>query len=473
MLIQPKNSSECIAPAKDKNSFVCQGVDAHNAQREGLVLSSEWKTRINGKEIITLAAPVTHGGPQSFAFIEICNEPVRIEAEFTGPLRSAEVFPRELDISWKQQGNILEIMLDRECNILIEVNQNFREPLALFVSQVEEAVPDPFDENVLWYAPGVHYVDCLELKDKQTVYLAPGAVIKAVTPKEDDILLLEKDWAGKKNYQDFIFAHEKSDIKVCGKGIIDTTGLDWHMRRTMVFSDCSKVTVSGIMMNGAAHWTLPFFGCENVCVDNVKLIGYRENSDGIDIVDCRTVIVKNCFIRTGDDAICIKSMGQNKIFGSSDIKVEHCLVWNDKVRALGITGETRFDIHDVVFQNCQVLHGFADWTREVGALCIVISDCATVRDITFRQISVRQENNYVINCMIMKDQWSTDEEPGNIQNISFEDIQLPENSMMYFQGYDREHLIKGIRFTDIVSYESGKEVKINQYLQKNEFVSMG
>ncbi len=471
MLIYPRNPSEHITYAKNKNVFMRQGVESKNAQKEGLALSSEWKTFVNGQEVFTYSAPVTHAGPQSFALIEMEGEQLHIEVEYAGPLRHAELLPRELDLKYQLNNNRIDFIVNKECNMVIEANHSFRDPLALFVTNKEENIPDPSDSNVLWYTPGIHYVDYIELQDNQILYLSQGAILKAVKPEEEDTFILEKDWAGKKNYYDFIFAKDKKNIKIYGKGIIETSALEWHSRRTIVFSDCSNITVSGIILNNAAHWTMPFFGCTEIDIRNVKLIGYRENSDGINLVDCKNVFVKDCFIRTGDDAICVKSMGLNKRFGCSDIYVKNCVVWNDKVRAFGIAGETRYEIKDVLFENCQVLCSSADWTREVGALCIVISDSGTIHNITYRQISIRYENNYVINCMIMKDMWSTDEEAGHIEDITFEDILIPENSMIYLEGYNKEHMIKRLKFTKLTTYEAGGEVRVDQYIQKNRHVS--
>jgi hypothetical protein len=471
MLIYPENPDEGINFAEDKNLFLRQGVEARKAQAEGLVLSSEWKTFVDGKEIITYSAPVTHMGPQSFAVIAFDHTPLCIEVEYAGPLREAELLPRELEIPIRLKDNRISFVADRACNIVIEANHSFRSPLALFLSSGEE-IPDPEDPKVLWFAPGIHPIDYIELQDNQTLYLAQGAILKAKNPKEGDPYIVETDWAGKKNYYDFIFAKNKKNIKICGSGMIDTSGLDWHARRSIVFSDCSNISVSGITLNGAAHWTMPFFGCTEISVDNVKIIGYRENSDGINLVDCKEVSVRNCFIRTGDDAVCVKSMGLNRRFGCSDIHVSGCIAWNDKVRAFGIAGETRYEIRDILFENCQVLCGAADWTREVGALCIVISDSATIHNVTFRKISIRQENNYVINCMIMKDMWSTDIEAGHIENIAFEDIHIPGNSMIYLEGYSNEHQIRGLHFTNIKLYENGEEVNTDQYISKNQYVKL-
>ncbi len=471
MLIYPENPNEFIRPAKDKNLFLRQGVEPKKAQAEGLVLSSEWKTFVNGREIITYSTPVTHMGPQSFAVIDLESVPLCIEVEYAGPLREAKVLPRELGIAFEIRDNRICFMIEKASNIVIEANHSSRSPLALFVSPQEE-VPNPEDSKVLWFAPGIHRIDYLELQEDQILYLAPGAIIKAKPPQEGAPYLIESDWAGKKNYYDFIFATEKKNIKICGKGMIDTSGLDWHDRRSMVFSDCSHITVSGITLIGAAHWTMPFFGCTEITVENVKILGYRENRDGINLVDCAGVSVTNCFIRTGDDAVCVKSMGLNKRFGSSHIRVRVCIAWNDKVRAFGIAGETRYEIRDILFEDCQVLCSAADWTREVGALCIVISDSATIHKVTFRRIGIRQENNYVINCKIMKDMWSTDMDAGHIENITFEDILIPENAMIYLEGYDNEHQVRELHFKGIKSYEKGKEVEIDKYMIKNDYVEL-
>lgn len=472
MIIYPENTNDNIIFAKDKNTFLRQGADPKNAQEEGLVRSAEWNTFINGIEVLTYAVPVTRGGPQSFVIAETEEETVSVRAVYAGPLRSARVYSLKGEIPLTLRDNAIEFTVEGEGSLLLEVNESYREPLALFLSKKEKVTFQPEEENVLWFAPGIHYRKNLELGNDQIVYLAPGAVLKAMPPEESDSFLTEQDWAGLKNYEDFLFAREKTGITICGKGIIDTTGLGWHMRRTLVFSDCENVSVSGILLNGAAHWTMPFFGCKNVSVKNVKLLGYRENSDGINLVDCEQVLVADCFIRTGDDGVCVKSMGINRLYGCKDIAVRNCMVWNDKVRAFGIAGETRYDIRNVTFEDCLVVHSFADWTREVGALSIVISDSGTIHDIAFKRILICQESNYVINLMIMKDFWSTDEEAGRIKNVRFEDIGIPDNSMMYFEGYDKEHCIDGIYFRGIHSVDDGREAEFEKYFKKNNYVSL-
>lgn len=464
MRIKP-NCGQCITRAKNKDTFLAQGADANNPNAKGIALSAEWRVLLNGEELIVYSVPVTRGGPHSFAVANIKGYTDEITVSYHAPLRNAKVMSAGKLPKYKVSGQKISMcQLEIGSNLLIEVNDNYREPLSLFIAAQDE-VPDTMDTNVLWFEPGIHRLSYLELNDEQTLYLESGAIIIAEPVQPDEMPMLQTDWAAKPNYKDFIYAENKKNITVCGNGIIDTSELDWHARRTMVFTSCENISISGVIMNGASHWTMPFFGCKNVHVDNIKIIGYRENSDGINLVDCQNASVENCFIRTGDDAVCIKSMGLTEQKGSRSIDIRRCLIWNDKVRALGIAGETRHDIYDVVFEDCLIVHSFADWTREVGSLCIIVCDKGCIHDIAFRRIEILHEANYAINCIIMKDKWSTDAAVGHINDIRFEDISIPKNSMLYLRGYDKDHKLERIHFERIRESDTHKEVKIYNYLE--------
>ena len=48
-------------------------------------------------------------------------------------------------------------------------------------------------------------------------------------------------------------------------------------------------------------------GCRNLDIEDVKIIGnWRYNSDGIDMHNCEYVRIRDCFVRTYDDSICIR-----------------------------------------------------------------------------------------------------------------------------------------------------------------------
>ena len=101
------------------------------------------------------------------------------------------------------------------------------------------------------------------------------------------------------------------------------------------------------------------FNARDIRIDNIKQICRRENSDGIDICNSRDVTVTGCFMRNNDDEICVKCTQPWPAQISKNIVVEGCVIWNERARGLGITSETRRDIEDVVFKNCDIIHDFS------------------------------------------------------------------------------------------------------------------
>lgn len=468
MRISPAEAIFDPGYADNLSEYLTRGVNPHDPFPCGLVRSSYWRVYADEKEVIVYDTPVTHAGPHCFTMLPKGTK--RIRAVHHSVIRKAVVLPERAEIIPIIKNKEIIFDMGDACNLLVETNGTSGRPLSLFTEDCTPA-PDPEDENVLWFEPGLHRIRNIELKSNQTLYLSPGAILVPEQPDESDLILDANDWAGKVCYQDFIFAKDQKNIKICGSGIIDMTALDWHARRTIVFTSCEKVEVTGIVTIGACSWTMPFFGCKNVYVDCVRMLAYRENSDGIDLVDTHIALIENCFIRTGDDAICLKSMSQTPRIETHDILVRNCCVWNDKVRAFGIAGETRHNVYHAVFEHCDVIHSFADWTTEVCALGVYICDAAEVYDITFRDIVIRQESNHAVCCCIVKDKWSTDTGAGQIYDIRFENITFPEDFTVYLSGYDDNHKLRNICFENCKVSSKETQIEIEGFVDTCSYVT--
>ena len=97
-------------------------------------------------------------------------------------------------------------------------------------------------------------------------------------------------------------------------------------------------------------------GCEHVLVDGCAsaICSTCPNCDGIDPDHCRDVEISNCDIVCGDDAIVVKSTRQQRDFGAcSGIRVHDCLIQTQDC-GVKIGTETTQDIHDVVFERCEI-----------------------------------------------------------------------------------------------------------------------
>ena len=145
--------------------------------------------------------------------------------------------------------------------------------------------------------------------------------------------------------------------------------------------------LEGVILRDSSTWTIPIRQSDRVSVKNVKLLGYRANSDGIDICNSRDVTVEGCFIRTLDDLIVVKSdKGQGEV---KRIVARDCVLWNEVAHALSVGAELRENVDDVLFTDCDVIHDKGrEWT-----LRVFHCDSARISNIRFENIRIEEARN--------------------------------------------------------------------------------
>ena len=113
--------------------------------------------------------------------------------------------------------------------------------------------------------------------------------------------------------------------------------------RMMLFEDVENFTVRDVTLKDAAFWTLHMAGCQNVRIDGIKILNDDRgaNNDGIDPDCCRNVVIANCIVSTGDDAIVVKSTGpMSRRYGvCENITITNCVL-HSRDSALKIGTET-------------------------------------------------------------------------------------------------------------------------------------
>jgi len=190
--------------------------------------------------------------------------------------------------------------------------------------------------------PGNYLSGTIWLKSHVELHLAQGALLKGSPDLNDyndedaypqNASGRDEGWIGKH----LILAVECEDIALTGNGKIDGCGdifygepryydfvgkYGWRdgLARTregdilrpgqvICFIECQHVRVENVMLYNAPCWGFFFHGCDMVTVHGIKVINNRtfENTDGIDIDCCSHVVVSDCIIDTGDDAIAIRA----------------------------------------------------------------------------------------------------------------------------------------------------------------------
>lgn len=89
------------------------------------------------------------------------------------------------------------------------------------------------------------------------------------------------------------------------------------------FYNCRDVTVEGLHLRSSANWGLSFDLCEYIVLQHLDIENRAYwNNDGIDLTDCRHVLVADCRINSADDGVCLKSYHPDSY--CYDIEVARC-----------------------------------------------------------------------------------------------------------------------------------------------------
>ena len=347
------------------------------------------------------------------------------------PVQSVKILPVWPVIVPAVADQTITFTVDRPGALTVEVNGNWIESLHLFVNPPELNVPKATDPNVIFFGPGVHQVEHLEVRSGQTLYLAPGAVLygKPTGERPGGVII---GLAG-------------DNITLCGRGIIDGS-LCPRGTRSILYTSGKNITIDGVTLRDSSGWTLQARRCENLRIHNVKIFGWQGNSDGMDICNSRHVDVSDCFLRTFDDLVVLKTdQGQGP---ESDINVHQCVLWNEFAHALSLGAELREPLSDIHFSDCDVIH---DKGRE-WLLRVYNCDAAPVSDVTWDNIRI-EECRRLMSLWIGQAIWSKQPERGHIQDIIFRNITsvAPEvpNSTAVLTGFDAAHTIDHVQFQTI------------------------
>jgi hypothetical protein len=369
--------------------------------------------------------------------------PVKVTVTCQEPIRTVKILPTSLHLAAEVQGKILILALAQPRPVTIEINGNWVRALHLFANPPETAAPRPDDPNVIYFGPGVHEISGLRVGDGKTVYLAPGAIVKGTAAGHGPVFALEGD-----------------HITLRGRGILDGSLCPTHSRNLLLVHG-KDITIEGIILRDSSTWNIPIRRSERVTLRNVKVLGYRANSDGIDVCNSRDVLIDNCFLRTLDDLIVVKTdKGQGP---TRHVTAKNCVLWNEVAHALSVGAELREDVDDVLFSDCDVIHDKGrEWT-----LRVFHCDSARVSNVRFENLRI-EESQRLISLWIGRFVWTRDAERGHIQDVTFKNIRAASALPLRVElvGFDQAHGIEDVLFQDVVV--NGKplrrdEVKANAF----------
>lgn len=151
--------------------------------------------------------------------------------------------------------------------------------------------------------------------------------------------------------------------------------------------ECRDVRIENIILHDAMSWTLHIDGCDRVHVRDMVIDDNRHvaNADGVDVDGSADVLVEHCFISCSDDALCVKNPAHTNR-STERITFRDCVAMT-VANCFKIGTETRWDISDVLVENCRFIMPDI-WPGAVGGISIESCDGSNISHVTVRNITM-------------------------------------------------------------------------------------
>jgi hypothetical protein len=278
--------------------------------------------------------------------------------------------------------------------------------------------------GTVYAPPGNFLTGGLELKSGVMLYLEAGSVLLGSTSNEDYAYHPGPPNSGDANGHHLLFASKSENVTICGPGAIDGQGQAYwepkaanRLRPASEFwkdvysqdyeakynnlrpspmielAECRNVRVSGVTLRNSAGWTLRSVASETVVIDAVRIRNpnFGVNTDGIDIMCSQNVMISNCDIETGDDAICLKSDNPyGETLPTRNITVTNCLL-TTPCNGFKIGTGTKGSFENIAFSN-SIIYGEASSpinTRPIGGISIEMVDGGSIDGVVISNIRMQ------------------------------------------------------------------------------------
>lgn len=350
----------------------------------------------------------------AFTYFDMAGS-VQVTVTYREPITSAKLLPvSSAAIPLTVKNNTVRFVLARPGNLTLEVNNKLIQTLHIFANPMDSSPPSPKDPNVLffgpgahqlsnlqvppgktvfYFGPGMHTIDNLVVHDGQTVYISGGAVVRAAIREGEPSSQIKRSGGSGlfTLYKEPAIKLLGSGIKFRGRGILDGSQT---LGKYLLRIEGQDISLEGVILQDPGVWTMPMMYSDHVSVSNLKLLGYRTNSDGMDIVSSRDVTVQGCFIRTLDDNITIKTIAHDpntRTPGDEarNIVVQGNVLWVEGAHGLTIGTQEEAAVNTVTFSNIDIIHALG----RTPTLAVDLNGSAEVGNVRFENIRIDSSGN--------------------------------------------------------------------------------
>ena len=412
-------------------------------------------------------------------FTDDFKEPVKVRVTKKDGFNSVCARPTSYGIEMQRCSNkkVEFTITDPGKKISVEFDGDRMQNLFILPDLPDADIPE--GDNVIYYGPGIHDAGEIKLEwwNNATIYIDSEAIVYGR-----------------------IVANRCDSLTIRGRGILCSSKENHGEGRKPQIETyaCNHLTIEGIMLRDTPNWTIKVVGSDHVHVNNIKEIGWIMNSDGMDFLCCRHVLVENTFQRNYDDNVTIKAFnaspeyirknsetdgsykdwtigmveGLDK-FDVYDIEVRNCVFWADKAHNMLVGPESRgIPFSNIRFTGNVVLENRQNDKVYPGTMAVMIADNGTFSDITFSDIEVEDINGGKVLCIQFTNAWAYGNKYGQwAKNITIEKIRYEghRSTASKIYGLNSTQKIDGVKISDF-TVNGEKILHPDTNLDVNEYV---
>lgn len=352
-------------------------------------------------------------------------------------VHKVKIRPLSVGIDHTVHENAIYFSLDKPGKFSLEINENRVNNLHVFANEPETEIPNPDDPNVVYFGAGYHRPkdlpgNAFNISSNTTVYLAPGAVVN-----------------GK------FICNNVENVRFIGRGYID------NPVRGFEFTHSKNIEIDGITVVNPDHYTVFGGEVDGLKINNLKAFSCKGWSDGINLMSCNNVEIKDVFMRNSDDCIALYAHRWTYYGDVKNIKVSDAILWADVAHPINIGGHGQGNtLEDITFSNINILQHDEDDRLYQGCLSIGVADDNVVRNVSFENIWIDNiEEGQLFNFRVLYNPKYSSSPGGGIKNINIKNVYYTgygENPSV-IEGYSEERRIEKVSFENIVV--NGKRAK--------------
>jgi len=358
---------------------------------------------------------------------------------------------------------------------------------------------------------GSYIIGTIFLKSNVELYLQAGA---SLLGSEDSL-----DYKHNDLLYGLIYAEDEENISISGQGEIDANGTSFYdstrnhlnidfnqeatrqgkdyyrtdmfhsdgpiargkfrPQKTIIFFNCQNVKILDVTIRDTPSWAIRIGTCDDIKIRGISIHNNLmvPNSDGIHCTLSSNVIISDCLIRAGDDAIIVtgfpkpimdaNSQSSRQVkdtktyrFGNHSKYAENVVVSNCVLQSRSSAirvGYGEGSIRNCIFSNIVIIES----NRGLG---VYARDAGNIENILFKDITIKTRvhngwwgNGEVIHVSSVNQ--NKDQLLGKIKNIRFENIIAKGGQGIVVWGSD-ERRVEHVQFNNIqLKIEDGPQTR--------------